>query len=276
MNSIFEYLEYRCYLQDHFNYNKERFHFFSYRYISLKTGLDAGFYVKVLQKQKHIADKAIPILAEFFGLNKKELEYFSTLVHFNKAKRSDQEKYYFEKLLSMRMPAAKMMEKNTYDYFSSWWNIAIREELNIHPFKDDYDDLAARILPSITPAQAQKSIKLLEELGLISKGDDGFYRITEKFVTTDGLLKAVAVKTFQKEVCRLGMEALERIPKGERDISTLTISTSRDCLELIRERMSVLRREIMEMAGRENKVDEVYQINFQIFPLSRNASREEK
>lgn len=276
MNTIFEYLEYRNYLRDHYNYNKEHHSFFSYRYVSLKTGLDAGFYVKVLQKQKHIADKAIPVLSDFLTLNRREREYFSALVHFNKAKRSDQEKFYFEKLLSMRLPASKILEKNMFDYFSSWWHIAIREELNILTFKGDFNDLAGRLLPPITPAQALKSVKLLEDLGMISKDNEGAYSLNDKFITSDGIVKALAIKSFQKEVCRLGMEALDRIPKQDRDISTLTISTTRKCIELIKDRLAVVRREIMEIVGKEDKVEEVFQLNFQIFPLSRNAVREEK
>jgi uncharacterized protein (TIGR02147 family) len=86
MNDIFDYMEYRNYLKDHYDCNKRSHTFFSFRYIALKTGLDASFYVKVLNKQKHIADTAVPALVDFLKFNKREGEYFAALVHFNKAK----------------------------------------------------------------------------------------------------------------------------------------------------------------------------------------------
>ncbi|MBN2036686.1 MAG: TIGR02147 family protein [Chitinispirillaceae bacterium] len=276
MNSIFDYLEYRDYLRDHYNHNKNSHRFFSFRYISNKTGLDASFYVKVLNKQKHISDKAIPTLIAFFHFNKREGDYFTHLVHFNKAKNQDQEMFYFEKMLALRKPAAKVLDKEMYEYFSTWWNIALREQLNIMPYSGNAKDLAARLLPPITEAQAKRSVKLLHKLGMIHKDAQGTYRLTSDFVTTNGMVASIAVRSFQKEMIRLSMEALDRVPVEDRDISTLTISTSRECLDVIREKLGEIRREIMELVRKEEKTDEVFQLNFQIFPLTQNRAREKK
>jgi uncharacterized protein (TIGR02147 family) len=276
MNSIFDYLEYRDYLRDHYNYHKGSHRFFSFRYISSKTGLDASFYVKVLNKQKHIADRAIPTLISFLHLGKRESDYFTYLVHFNKAKQQDQEMIFFEKLLALRKPSATLLNKEMYEYFSSWWNIVLREEMNILPYTGNAKDFASRLLPSITEAQAKRSVKLLQKLGMITKDDDGVYRLKSDFVTTDGMVQTIAVKNFQKDMIRLAMEALDRVPREDRDISTLSISTSRDCLEAIRERLAEMRREIMDLVRREEKTEEVYQLNFQIFPLTQNSTRGKK
>jgi uncharacterized protein (TIGR02147 family) len=276
MNTIFEYLEYRDYLRDHYNANKTRHRFFSFRYISSKTGLDASFYVKVLNKQKHIADKAIPTLITFLQMGKREGDYFTFLVKFNKAKQDDQEMFYFEKLLALRKPSATVLDKEMYEYFSSWWNIVLREEINILPYSGNTAELASRLLPAITEAQAKRSIRFLQKLGMIHKDDDGIYRLKSDFVTTDGAVQVVAVRSFQKEMIRLAMEALDRVPREDRDISTLTISTSRECLELIRDRLAEMRREIIELVRREEKTEEVFQLNFQVFPLTQNKSREKK
>jgi uncharacterized protein (TIGR02147 family) len=229
MNTIFEYLEYRDYLRDHYEYNKNRHRFFSFRFISGKTGLDASFYVKVLNKQKHIADKAIPTLITFLNLGKREANYFSFLVKFNKAKQDDQEMFYFEKLLALRKPSATVLDKEMYEYFSSWWNIVLREQINILPFSGNVTELASRLLPAITEAQAKRSIRLLRKLGMVYIDTNGIYRLKSDFVTTDGAVPSVAVRSFQKEIIRLAMEALDRVPREDRDISTLTISTSREC-----------------------------------------------
>jgi uncharacterized protein (TIGR02147 family) len=66
------------------------------------------------------------------------------------------------------------------------------------------------------------------------------------------------------------MEAIDRVPKSDRDITTLTVSTTRSCLEEIRERLTEVRQEIMEIVRKEDKAEDVYQINFQVFPLTRN------
>jgi uncharacterized protein (TIGR02147 family) len=274
MTDIFEYLEYQDFLRDHYAHSKSRHRFFSFRYIALKTGLDASFYVKVLNKQKHISDTAIPALAGFLKFNKRESEYFAMLVRFNKAKRPEQERLYFEKLLSLRNPVTKKLDKDNYDYFSSWRNVAVWEELKVISFKGNFSDLAARLNPPITATQAKSSIQLLEKLGMVSREKDGTYRATEQFVSSDGVTRAMAVRAFQKEMSMLAAGAIERIPKEKRDISTLTLSTSTACLEAIRERLTEVRQEIMEMVKKDGEAEEVYQLNFQIFPLTSNRKME--
>ena len=66
------------------------------------------------------------------------------------------------------------------------------------------------------------------------------------------------------------------MPLEDRDISTLTISTSRECLALIREKLSEIRREIIELVRKEEKTEEVFQLNFQIFPLTQNRTRKKQ
>lgn len=269
-NSIFDYLDYRDYVADHFKYNKAHHSYFSYRYISLKTNLDPGFYVKVIQKQKHIADTTIDILSKFFEFDQKEAEYFRILVQFNKAKKPEHEKLYFEKLQSFKLPEAKILDWSVYDYFLKWYTIAIREEINTIPFNGDFEDLAKRFVPQISADEARDAVMLLEKLNLI-RWNGNKYEIIDSFVASDGSIKTFAIREFQKQMCRLGMESIDRIPKDERDISTLTISTSKQCLEIIKEKLATVRKEIVDIIGKEKSVEEVYQINFQIFPLTRNT-----
>jgi uncharacterized protein (TIGR02147 family) len=274
MIDIFDYLEYQDFLRDHYKFSKERQRFFSFRYIAFKTGLDASFYVKVLNRQKHISDSTIPALTVFLKLNKRESDYFAALVRFNKAKRPEQERLYFEKLLALRNPVSKTLDKDKYDYFSSWRNVAVWEELKVIPFKGNFADLASRLVPGISPAQAKSSVRLLEKLGMVRREKDGTYRTTDQFVSSDGMTRAMAVRAFQKEVSLLAAKAIDHIPRDKRDISTLTLSTSAECLEAIRERLSEVRHEIMEMVKKYDTSDEVYQLNFQVFPLTNNKEKD--
>ncbi|MBN1758997.1 MAG: TIGR02147 family protein [Chitinispirillaceae bacterium] len=273
MDSIFKYLDYREFLRDHFDHNKSCHRYFSFRYVAGKTGLDASFYVKVLNKQKHIANSAIPVLIGFCKLSKREGAYFSLLVHYNKAKTPDQEAFFLQKLLLLRKPVATVIENELYEYLTSWWNVVLREELNVIQFKGDYEDLAKRLQPPISEQQARQSVKLLESLNLIRQTEGGTWKPTHEFLTTDGSDLTKAVRAYQKSVLKLAALAIDSIPKEERDFSTLTISTSRKGLETIRERLIDIRREIIELVRKEETTEEVYQINFEIFPLTRNNQK---
>lgn len=269
MRSIFEYLDYRDFLKDYYNHHKKD-SFFSFRYIEAKTGINASLYAKILNKQRHISTAKVPYLTNFLKMEKRESKYFHTLVQFNKAKNNDETKLYFEKLLSFRDSPATLLEKDKYDYFTNWYNAPIRDLIKIMPFTGDYKELAKRLCPEISESQAKKSVQLLQKLGIVIQDSKGVWQLTDDFIRTDGKMSALAVRAFQKEMCRLGMEAIERIPKEHRDISTLTVSSSKACMELIREKLGVFRKEIMQIIAEDEGMEEVYQLNFQVFPLTCN------
>jgi uncharacterized protein (TIGR02147 family) len=268
MKSIFEYLEYRDFLKDHYEYNKQKYPFFSYRYISRKTGLDASFYVKVIQKQLHITQRAIKPLADFLKLSKKETEYFECLFKFNRAKNIETSKIYFEKLLEMREPKIHTLDSAKYEFFNKWYYIAIKELLNYYKFKGDYKELATKLNPAISVSEAKHAIELLEKLDLIKRDEKGYYRLTEQFITTGESWNSIAIENFQKQVIALAGESISRIPKKHRETSTITVSISKKCFESIKERLKEFRKELLEMARQDENPEAVYHINFQIFPLT--------
>ncbi len=272
MKSIFEYLEYRDYLKDFYEHNKKKYLFFSYRYYGNQTGMHTGLLVKVLLQQMHIANKIIPQFIKFFNFNKKEAEYFKLLISYNKAKTKKEIRLSFKKLISSRSPFVKTLVAKQYDFFKEWYNIAIYELLTFHPYKGTIKDLALKLDPPITIGEAKKTINLLKKLKLIKKDSEGFLIVINNLITTGDSWVSNAIRGFQKKMIQLGADAIDRIPKDKRDISTVTVSLSKEQFEIIKERIRVMREELLEMANRDTQTEEVYQINFQAFPLT-NVNR---
>ena len=271
MESVFNYLDYRDYLKDHFEEQKALHSFFSFRYLAAKIGIDASFYAKVLNKQKHLGENKIEDISDFLKLKGREREFFITLFRFNRAKSERTEKELFTRLLTLKNTTGKTLDKSNYRYFSEWFNIPIRELLNSYDFSGNYAELASKLIPEISEAEAKRAIQTLSELSLIEKDESEFYRPSESILTTGDQWKAIAIREFQKKMINHAALALDTIPPEDRDISSLTISTSRSCLEAIREKLQQARREILEMINAEKSVDGVYQINLQIFPLSKQG-----
>ena len=88
MKPVFEYLDYRDFLKDHYDHNKKN-RFFSFRYIAAKTGIDASLYAKILNKQRHISTAKVAELCDFLKLKRTEKKYFELLVRFNRAKTTE-------------------------------------------------------------------------------------------------------------------------------------------------------------------------------------------
>jgi uncharacterized protein (TIGR02147 family) len=69
------------------------------------------------------------------------------------------------------------------------------------------------------------------------------------------------------------IESIDLVPPQERDISSLTLCLSRGGLTAFKERIQRFRRELLELSAMEADPQQVVQINFQLFPLSRVSKR---
>jgi uncharacterized protein (TIGR02147 family) len=269
MNSVFTYLEYRDYLRDHFESQKQAKSCYSFRYLAAKTGIDASFYVKIINKQKHLGVVKIEVLAAYLGLDERETDYFTTLVHYNRTNDDQTAQVLFQRLMSLKNTCG--LEVSDFRYFADWFTIPMREFLATYPFDGDYAKLAAHFIPPLQEQEARSAIETLTHLQMIAPDAQGVLRPTDAILTTGDQWRSAAVRSFQQQMIRMAAESLERIPKEDRDISTLTFSTTKACLTAIQDRLTQARREIMEMIAAEEGVDGVYQMNLQVFPLTRRV-----
>ena len=266
---IFEYFDYRKYLHDWYKAKKESNTCYTYRFISQRVDIDPGYLVKIFQGQKHFNLKKLPALAKLLKLNQKKTEYFELLVLYNKAKADTEIQHYFEKLLSYLELGKEQVEADKYEFYQKWYHTVIREIIRVTPISDNFEELAQVLLPKITASQARKSVELLERLEFIYKDDSGIYQPKNKFISTGKNLPPVVIRNFQKDMMSLAQDALGKISPSQRDISTVTISLSEEGFDLLKEKLQIFRNDLLELAGKSYNPDRVYQVNLQIFPVSK-------
>lgn len=268
MLNIFEYLSYSSYMKDYYEARKRQNSFYSYRYMGKLLGMDPGFLVKVTQGKVSLPERAIAAVAKLCKLGETEAKYFEALVHYGRAKTPAEIKTHFEKLISLRGLESRPLEISQYVYYQKWHHSAIRSLLTFYDFRGDFAALAARIHPTITAADAEESVRLLEELGILVRNKDGRYEVVGPPLTTGEKWRGAAVREFQLESLRLAQKSLVDDPKEIRDISTVTVAVRFSDLEEIRSRIRELRQSIMHMMNDSGDPDCVYQINFQVIPLT--------
>jgi uncharacterized protein (TIGR02147 family) len=272
MQSIFDYLDYRLFLRDFYETQKRECSYFSYRYISGKIGLDAGYLVKILQGKLHIPEKHIDGFCALCKFSEKENAYFRTLINFNKAKSESQIKIHFEKLMSFKSPGKHRLQKFQYEYYQKWYYTAIRSLIGIVRFSGDNESLSQMLTPQVSPSEVKKAVELLEELKLIEKDHSGVYNLTEMFVTTGESWRSLAVKDFQRETIQLAAESLDRHKKENRDISTVTVAINKKDLNELKEKITEFRNTILKLAEDRCDPDTVFQLNVQLFPLANTGA----
>jgi len=251
---------------------------FTHRYISKAVGFKStGSFAQILQNKTNISTQMIANFISFLRLKKDEADFFELLVLFNQSKSHAEKKRHFERIRCFPKSNFKVVESAQYAFYEKWYYTVIREIVGFFPCKDDYRALARMTEPAITPAEAERAVKLLEELGMVRRKPDGFLEKKDAVVTTGYEARSLAVNQYMLETMDLAKAALDNLPREERNLSSVTLSVPEEGYRIIEERVKSLRRELLEIARNSPDPRRVVQVNFQIFPVSKViASGQEK
>jgi len=272
---IFDYTDYRNYLGDYYADQKSRFPYFSYRYFAGKAGIGSiGLYKDVVDGKQSLSRRAITRFSEAIALTKREAEYFEAMVFFTDASTIDERKLYFDRMISCHESRAHIMHASRFEYYSQWYYSAVRALLSLFQFDGvDFGILAKKLSPAIKPDQAKKSVEVLERLGMIKKNEQGYYEPSDQIISTGALQNdrqvfSLGIITFQKNLLTLAAEAYDRYSEKQMDMSTLTLSISRETRQLIKDEAAAFRKKILSLAENDVHPEVVYQLNCQLFPLT--------
>jgi len=269
MSQIYNYTDYRKFLRDRFAELKAENGYFTYRYIAAKAGFRSpGFFTQVLQSKSNLSDRLIPSLSQVFCLKPRDSHYFELMVHYNQAVSHVDKRYYFGKMVASKKGQVNTIGPDAYEFYDKWYYSAIRAILHYRPIDGDYKRLAKMVIPSITPAEAKKAIAVLCRLGFIEKSDADVYTITSKNITTGLNTDSVVINNFLINTLDIAKDAFYKFPKEKRSFSALTASVSDAGYEMIKKRIDEFRSELVELVKTDKGVDRVYQINFQLFPMT--------
>ncbi len=267
--SLFSFLDYREFLKAHFEFQKKANRFFSHAFFARKAGFKSRtFILKVMKGEKSLSRASIYPVALALNLGKKDRDYFGLLVFFNDAKTGEEKNFFFSQLKSLNKDSrSSLLRNDQFQYFNNWYNAVIREIICFTDFRDDYQRLGEAVAPAISAKKAKESVELLLRLKLLVKKSTG-YEQTDTIVTTGDEIYSLAVRNFQRENMQLAADALDRYSE-EKDISTITFGTNEAGFLQVKREVVNFRKRLLGIMANQKGLDRVYQLNFQLFPLSR-------
>jgi len=276
MPDIFSYCDYRKFLQDWYEEKKRTNRAVSFRMIARQVGYRAPGYLSMLIQGKIKMSLYMCVkFCSYMKLKKKECDYLQNMVLFCDADSHEEKQVYFDKLKSFKEVAVRIVGSQQYRFYEKWYHSAVRAILEYFPFHDEYEKIGKLLLPEISASEVKESIVLLKELGLIDFDKEGYLRPTESVLSTGYDATGMAVNTFLFNTLRLSESALGRFSKDERNFSCLTLGISENGFKEIRQELRDFRRRILKIAEDDN-ADRIYQLSFQLFPLSRRYFRKDK
>jgi uncharacterized protein (TIGR02147 family) len=272
---VYAYLDYRAFLRDHYAAKKAASRAFSYRAFSKRAGVASPNYLKlVVEGKRSLSPKMAERFAHACGLDADASRYFVHLVTFNQAKSSTERSQAYDKLNGFQSyRQAHKLELAHAAYYSDWYMPAIRELAASAQFRADPEWIADQLVPKVSPLQAQRALETLIELGLLVRNTAGRLVQADALVSTGPETRGLHIVAFHRAMTQRALEAIDLVPAAERDISSLTLCLGRGGLSTLKTRLQRLRRELLELSALETEPEQVVQVNFQLFPLSRAPKR---
>ena len=269
MNPIVEYSDFRKYMRDFYEDRKLR-SAFSWREFSKNAGFSSPSYMKVVCDGKSKLSRiGVERTGAAMGLSGFEMDYFRAMVQFGQAETEEKKTEAYKKMIAIaKTYKVRTLEGELFQYYDTWRNPVLRELAPLMPGATP-GEMAKMCYPEISALEVRDSLDFLTKAGLLKKVDGNFEQSeTSVKGTTDAT--RLALRGMHREMSKLATPALD-LPKEVRNFSGVTMGLSRESYRKIEGVLDECRRQIIDIAAEEKNIEQVYRLNLQLFPLTKNV-----
>jgi len=271
MINIFDYFDYAEFLNDKYEWLKANKTGFSFRSFARDAGIASHSYlIRIIKKQRKLRGEYIQKFCNALKLSELECNYFTALIHFNNEKKAQQKEFYLKEILNLRYNHKEeyRIEDKKLKFFQKWYYPLVREMVVLIDFQDDYNLLARKCKPKITPAQAKSAVRYLIENGFLKKDKQGRYRLTDYFITTGKEVNSTILRKYHRTTLQQTADSLDAIKPEHRDVSSLTMRVNRETYDRMKTEIQTFRKALLNMARESKNPNMVCYVGMQLLPRS--------
>lgn len=276
---LYEYSDYRAFLRDFYRMKKSASPLsFSFRIFSQRAGLKSPNYLKmVMDGTRNLSGAMTSRFAEALKLTSRQKSFFEVLVGFSQAKNPEQRKTFFDRMLEFReFHRAHHLLSEQMELLSNWHYVAIREMVQLVDFAEDPQKISRGLFDSVGPKEVAQAIRVLLRLKLLKRNAKKKLELSEEHLSTPEHLTEVTAFHFHRQMLELAHKALN-LSSDRRFVSSLTFPLASSYLKPLQDKIFDFLGELQTwLSTLESKGEEIQQLNFQLFPLTRWKEREIK
>ncbi len=276
ITKIFDFTDSREYLRHFFEEKKNDNPHFSYQLLAEKAGFNnRGFIFNIVNGKKRLSKLHCSKISMALGHTKKEADYFETIVAYTQAKNQEERSFFYKQALKISSGApcgTKLIRQDQFEFLSKWYHGAIRSLIDMYPVNDNHEEVCRRLSAPVTPSQVKKSIRLLERLELIARGEDGYYHLTGKTIRTSQEIAQAAKNQFHVECTDLAKKSILRDPPESRNAMSITMGISKATYKKVITETQSFIKTLINLVNEDKQSDRVYQYELLLFPLSNDTA----
>lgn len=274
-----DFSDYRSFLKSIYKLLKRSESSYSYTKLTQDLGLgQSNVMHHYITGSRPLTLKVARVIASSIGLTGPQRKYFLAQVEYQSSKKESERQDKFQKMLAAKASSlGKDMDKQSLQFFSAWYHIAIFELLRLKGAKDSPAWIAKHLKPNIGTQKVSDSLKLLEKLNLIAFDSDcqRLRPVTDQ-ISTGSEIRGVIFRSLHHEMIQLADLSLSSDKPATRDITGVTISMPKNAWPEVKELTAQFRKQLLALSKQQDTCDQVVQINIQAFSLSKIIKDEER
>lgn len=165
--------------------------------------------------------------------------------------------------------AYMQLKHDEFALISDWWHFGIMNLPKLKDYVSDSTWMAKKL--GISTEQCSEALLRLERLGLMEK-KDGDWRRTLNSVEVASDLPSEAIRSFHRQNIRRALSSVDEVDIEARDISSIMVTCDKSKLVEAKKRIRLFRKELAAFLGSEPKGEEVYSLNIQLFPQTKQKA----
>ncbi len=273
---IFETIDYRSWLRAWFDAQKSADHRYSHRVFARRAGIRSPSLLnEVIKGNRNLSQRTTEGFIRALGLNHEEARFFEALVQLDQAETVAAKNDAWERVAaSRRFRQARPLDGSRMRYLSNWYIPAARELAHRGDFRDDPRWLARQLVPQITLAQAKDALTTLKALGMLLPGPGDTLTPAEVSVVTPHEVAGLAAHNYHREMIARAGDAIEGADPVERHLCAVTVGIPESLVPRLKDELDSFQERLLNLCDDQaGATERVYQVNLQLFPLTRPPER---
>lgn len=270
--NVVEYVSYRDYLRALYFAAKKRLNSYSY----LRFADDLGFSLTnvmrlVIIGKRPLTSKAAEKIAKALELHGVTRRYWTTMVKYNNARLPAEREKIFRTLMGYKTKVLpSQLDQTQMEYLSEWYHPVIREMVGLKDFDGNPQWIKDRLAFPLRLEQIKKSLEILERLQVIQydSSKERWIR-SEDNISTDAEIDSLAIVRYHQKMIEIGRESITRVDENKRDIRAVTVTLPEKAVPVLKGKIREWLSEVMTLEDNYADGNDVYQINIQLFPFTR-------
>lgn len=271
---IFVYHDYRTYLKDRVEYEKNIRPRFSLRMLASEAQLAPGYLPMVLAGSRGISSEVLSKIATILKLTKEEQKFLQGLRTIAESPSQELRLEALEDLQRHRSYRDQNpKELVVHQYLTRWFNVVIREMVQLDGFELDPKWIREKLRVKVPIPEIERALTFLLEQGFIEKQPQNKARVLQRKLECTGNVYRLVLSQFHREMLKLASDALDAVPVDERSITGLTFSIPAERYQEIFKLLDETLDRIDKISTEAKGSDSVYHVGISFFPLTQRKKR---